>query len=94
MLVVREITNDKKGRKKFFKFPVELYKNCPYFVPALYVDEESEFDPKQNGAFSYAECKMWLAERNGKVVGRAAAVLNKAYNKKMDVRQMRFTRFD
>jgi hypothetical protein len=69
---------------------VELYKNCPYFVPALYIDEESEFDPKQNGAFSYAECKMWLAERNGKVVGRAAAVLNKAYNKKMDVRQMRY----
>lgn len=94
MLVVREITNDKKGKKRFFKFPVELYKNCPYFVPALYIDEESEFDPKQNGAFSYAECKMWLAERDGKVVGRAAAVLNKAYNKKMDVKQMRFTRFD
>jgi N-acetylglutamate synthase-like GNAT family acetyltransferase len=37
---------------------------------------------------------MWLAERDGKVVGRAAAVLNKAYNKKMDVKQMRFTRFD
>lgn len=93
MLVVREITS-KKDKHKFFKFHVELYKDCPYCVPALYVDEKSEFNPEENGAFAYAECKMWLAERDGKVVGRAAGVLNKAYNKKVDVKQMRFTRFD
>ena len=94
MLVIREITNSKRDKRRFFKFPVELYKDCPYFVPSLYMDEKSEFDPKQNGAFAYAECKMWLAERDGKVVGRAAGVLNKAYNQKMNVKQMRFTRFD
>lgn len=93
MLVVREI-NSKRDKKRFFDFPVKLYKDCPYFVPALYVDEKSEFDPKQNGAFAYAECRMWLAERDGNVVGRAAGVLNKAYNEKMGVKQMRFTRFD
>ncbi len=94
MLVVREITDSKRNKKRFFNFPVKLYKDCPWFVPSLYIDEESEFDPKQNGAFAYAECKMWLAERDGKVVGRAAGVLNKAYNEKMGVQQMRFTRFD
>lgn len=94
MLQIREITNSKSGKRKFFNFPVKLYKDCPWFVPSLYIDEKSEFDPKQNGAFAYAECKMWLAERDGKVVGRAAAVLNKAYNEKVGVKQMRFTRFD
>ncbi|MBR2400593.1 MAG: hypothetical protein IKB03_02390 [Tidjanibacter sp.] len=93
MLVIKEITTN-RDRRKFFKFPVELYKDCPWFVPALYIDEKSEFNPKENGAFAYAECKMWLAERDGKVVGRAAGVLNKAYNEKMNVKQMRFTRFD
>ncbi len=93
MLVVREITT-KRDKRRFIKFPVQLYRDCPYFVPSLYVDESSEFDPKQNGAFAYAECKMWLAERDGKVVGRAAGVLNKAYNEKMGESQMRFTRFD
>ena len=53
MLVVREI-NSKRDQKRFFKFPVRLYKDCPYFVPSLYVDEQSEFDPNQNGAFAYA----------------------------------------
>ena len=93
MLEIREVKN-KRDKKKFIKFPIWLYKDCPYFVPALYMDEDSEFDPKQNGAFAYAECKMWLALRDGKVVGRAAGVLNKAYNEKMNVKQMRFTRFD
>lgn len=94
MLQIKDITNSKRDKRRFFKFPVELYKDCPWFVPSLYIDEKSEFDPKQNGAFAYAECKMWLAERDGKVVGRAAAVLNKAYNEKVGVKQMRFTRFD
>lgn len=93
MLEIREI-NTKRDKRRFFNFPIELYKDCPWAVPSLYIDEESEFDPKQNGAFAYAECKMWLALRDGKVVGRAAGVLNKAYNQKMNVKQMRFTRFD
>ena len=93
MLVVKEVQS-RRDRKKFFGFPTELYKDCPYYCPALLMDEKSEFDPKQNGAFAYAECRMWIAERDGKMVGRAAGVLNKAYNEKVGAKQLRFTRFD
>ncbi|MDY3978759.1 MAG: hypothetical protein SOZ00_01920 [Tidjanibacter sp.] len=93
MLQIREITS-KKDKKRFFKFPIELYKHNPYFVPVLLFDEMSEFNPKENGAFAYAECRMWLAERDGKVVGRIAGILNNAYNEKKSVKQMRFSRFD
>ena len=55
MLEIREVKN-KRDKKRFIKFPIWLYKDCPYFVPALYMDEHSEFDPKQNGAFAYARC--------------------------------------
>lgn len=94
MVTIREVTNDRRGRTKFFKFPIKLYEGNPYYSPALLMDERSEFDPKQNGAFAYAECRMWLAERDGKVVGRVAGILNKAYNEKVNVQQLRFTRFD
>lgn len=57
-------------------------------------DEMEEFDPKKNGAFEYAECKLFVAERDGRIVGRAAAILNHAYNKKTGGRQMRLSRFD
>ncbi|MCK9625628.1 MAG: N-acetyltransferase [Bacteroidales bacterium] len=93
MLIIREISS-KRDKKKFFKFAIDLYEGNKYFVPVMISDEQEEFDPKHNGAFSYSECKMFLAERNGKVVGRVAAILNKAYNTKINGKQLRFSRFD
>jgi len=93
MLIIREI-NTKRDKRRFFEFPIELYKGNPYFVPIMIADEMDEFNPAKNGAFAYAECRMWVAERDGKIVGRIAGVLNKAYNQKVNAKQMRFTRFD
>ncbi|MCI2082029.1 MAG: hypothetical protein LKK19_02050 [Bacteroidales bacterium] len=93
MLTVREISS-KQDKKKFFEFQNKIFKKNKYYVPTLISDEEEEFDPKKNGAFAYCDCKMFLAERDGKIVGRIAGVWNRAYNKKTDAKQMRFTRFD
>jgi Acetyltransferase (GNAT) family. len=90
---VREIST-KKDKLRFIEFINKLYKDNKYFCPTLTEDELEEFDPAKNGAFVYAECRMFLAERDGKVVGRIAGVLNRKYNEKMNVKQMRFTRFD
>lgn len=90
---IREVTT-KKERKAFFEFPIKLYKGNKYAVPQLIGDEEDEFNPEKNGAFSYAESKMYLAYDDGKVVGRIAGILSHAYNKKMNVKQLRFSRFD
>lgn len=95
MIEIREISREnKKEFKKFFKFPVDLYKDVPNSCPAIMADEMEEFNPEVNGAFKYAETKMFLAYEDGKVVGRVAAILNKAYNEKMGVKQLRFSRFD
>ncbi len=93
MIIVKEIFT-KSDRKKFFKFPIDLYKDNNLFVPTLIADEESEFNPNENGAFDYCECKMFLAYKDDVVVGRVSCILNKAYNVKKDVMQLRFTRFD
>lgn len=92
-VIVKEISSN-KDKKKFFKFPLKLYKGNKYNVPALIADEMEQFNEKVNGAFIYSECKMFLAYRNNKIVGRIAGILNKAYNKKHDLKQVRFTRFD
>ncbi len=85
----------KKERKDFFHFPLQLYKGDPYYVPQLLTDEYDEFDSQKNGAFDYCEAEMFVAyDDNGRVVGRIAAILNKAYNLKKSVNQVRFTRFD
>ena len=93
-MIVKEVRT-KKERRKFFKFPLKLYKGNPYAVPQLISDEDDEFNPEVNDAYSYAESKMFLCyDDSGKIVGRIAAIHNKAYNAKQNVKQLRFTRYD
>ena len=46
MVEVRE-ANSTKEKKAFVKFPLELYKDCPQFVPFLLSDELDNFNPKR-----------------------------------------------
>ena len=52
MITIKEVQN-KKDLKRFVKFPIDLYKNNPYFVPGLIQDEIDEFTPEKNDAWSY-----------------------------------------
>lgn len=92
-ITVREIST-KKDKKKFFKFLIDMYCKNPHAAPNLYSDEMSEFDPQTNDAFRFCECKMFLAYRDNKIVGRIAGIWHKYVNEKNGTKQLRFTRFD
>lgn len=93
MVEVRE-ANSTKEKKAFVKFPLELYKDCPQFVPFLLSDELDNFNPKKNPAFDFCEAKMFLAYRDGRVVGRIGAIISHAANQKWGTSRIRFTRVD
>ncbi|MDE6442559.1 MAG: hypothetical protein K2L12_07420 [Clostridia bacterium] len=93
MITVKQISS-KRDKKKFFKFLIDLYKGNPYAVPNLYMDEFAEFDPEVNDAFRFADCKMFLAYKDGKIAGRIAGIWHRGVNEKNNVKQLRFTRFD
>ncbi len=93
MIEVKQIRS-KKDKKKFFKFLIDMYKDNPYAVPNLYTDEFAEFDPEKNDAFRFAECKMFLAYKDGKIAGRIAGIRHRGANEKFGLKQLRFTRFD
>ena len=93
MVEIKEVIT-RQDRKSFFKFPIDLYRDNEYFVPSLIADEMDTFNPACNPAFAYSESRLWIAVRNGKVVGRIGAILNKAANEKENSRQLRFTRYD
>ncbi|MCQ2385107.1 MAG: hypothetical protein MJ078_00290 [Clostridia bacterium] len=93
MVTVREVLT-KKDLKQFVTFPLTLYKDCPYFVPPLLSDDYSDWDRKKNPAFSYVEAKCFLAERDGKVVGRIGAILSHRSNERWQTNRMRFTQVD
>lgn len=76
--------------KKFIRFNYEFYKNCPYSVPDLYDDMQSTFSREKNPAFEFCEAEYFLAYRNGEIVGRVAAIINKRANETWLRRVVRF----
>lgn len=91
-LEIKEVIT-KKEIKDFINFPIRLYKKNQYFVPPLYADELKMFR-KDYVYYDTSESKFWNAYRDGKMVGRIQAILQKASNEKWNQKRVRFTRFD
>ena len=83
-----------KDLKKWVRFPNKLYHDNENFVPFLENDEIETFSCDKNPAYAFCETKLFLAYKDGAIVGRIAALVNHAYNKKWNKSAIRFTRFD
>ena len=73
MIDVHPIRN-RADLKTFIKFPWEVYRNDPQWVPHLIIDRLEYFNRKKNPFFHHSDAQLFLARRNGDVVGRIAAV--------------------
>ena len=71
--------------KAFARFSEKFYRGCPYYVPSLYADEISIMDPKKNPSLADCEVRCFLAEKDGRYVGRAAGIIQKKAQR--DLRQ-------
>ncbi len=91
MLTVREVSTP-RDVKEFIEFPLRLYKDNEYFVPPLYGDERKLL--RSGGNTECAASVFFLAERDGKTVGRIHGIIEKQYNKNHNSAEARFTRFD
>ena len=80
--------------KQFVLFPFSLYKHNPYWVPPIVKDEIASFDPAKNPVFQNAEAQFFIAFKNGKIVGRVAAIINWIEVEKQQLKKMRFGWFD
>ena len=80
----------KADLKKFIRFNYEMYKDNPYSVPDLYDDMLNTFSPKKNAAFEFCEAEYFLAYREGEIVGRVAAIINKRANETWQRSVVRF----
>ena len=90
---IKEVLN-KRDLKKWVDFPNKLYKDVPAYVPFLMIDEIETFTKSKNPAYDFCETKLFLAYKEGKIVGRIAGLINHAANKKWNTNSIRFTRFD
>ena len=93
MVEVREVRT-KSELRKFVNYPNVLYRDVPQFIPSLYGDDLSDWDPRKNPAFDYCEAKCFLAWRDGEIVGRIGAILSRRANEKWNLNRMRFSQVD
>ena len=80
----------KKQQQEFVNFPINLYRDCSYYVPNLMLHEFSIFKNTSNDE----KTVFYLAKQNGVIVGRIGAIINNLYNEKKGQKRVRFTRFD
>lgn len=79
--------------RRFIQFPMDLYRDCPFYVPSLLSDEYGTLkpgSPAQDGCDS----QLFLAVQNGNVLGRIAAIVNPMANKVLGTQNVRFGWFD
>ncbi|KAA5825630.1 GNAT family N-acetyltransferase [Algibacter amylolyticus] len=93
MITLKEVKN-KKELKAFVKFPFKLYKDSEFWVPPIISQEIKTFSKKENPVFDDAEAQLFLAYKNGVIVGRIAAIVNWLEIKEQKIKKMRFGWFD
>ena len=78
-ITISPVRNE-KDRMRFIKFQWKVYKNDPYWVPPLLMDRKKILDTKKNPFYQHAQIEMFLAEKDGELVGRIAAIKNDLHN--------------
>ncbi len=67
-------------RDAFIKFPWRIYKNDPAWVPPLILERKAFLDRKQHPFYRHGDAALFLARRNGEIVGRIMASDDPNYN--------------
>ena len=94
MAIQIKTVSNQKEMKEFVRFANKLYKGNKCYVPSMPSDDLITFDKEKNGAFDFSEAECYLAYKDGKIVGRVAAIVNHKANEAWNVSQVRFGWFD
>jgi GNAT superfamily N-acetyltransferase len=95
MLRVDKIdTNDKRLVKRFVRIPFRLYDNHPQWVPPILSEAEAQLNKSKHPFYEHSDADFFLATKDGRDVGRIAALENKRFNQYHKTKQAQFYLFD
>jgi len=92
-LVVKPVAT-KRDRRRFQRFPWSVYSDDRNWVPPILAQERALLGWGTHPFFEHARCATFLAERDGRVVGRIAVLINDIHNAKYDERRGFFGFFE
>ncbi len=92
-IIVKEVKTSRELRH-FVQFGVDLYRGNDCYCPPLIFDEINTFKQGKNPAHEVCDFILFMAYRNGEIVGRIAGVVNHCANEVWRVKKCRFGWFD
>ena len=92
-ITIKEVVS-KRELCQFVQFGIDLYKDNTCYCPPIFFDEVNTFDPKSNPALEVCDFVMFLAYRDGQIVGRIVGIINHRANEAWGVKKCRFGWFD
>jgi len=73
--------DNKNSLNEFVELPFEIYRNDPLWVPQLRIAVKELLDRDKHPFYANAYAEFFLARRDGKVVGRIAAIVDRNHNR-------------
>jgi GNAT superfamily N-acetyltransferase len=70
----------KSGLKEFVELPHSIYGNDPNWVPPLHIAVKELMDREKHPFYKNAEAEFFVARRDGRTVGRIAAIIDRGHN--------------
>jgi GNAT superfamily N-acetyltransferase len=70
----------RRDRKEFIELPFRLHANAERWIPPLKIERRIFLTPRFNAYFKRADVELFLARRDGRVVGRISAQIDRAFN--------------
>ena len=76
---ISEVSSHRE-RKAFIKLPWRIYANDPAWVPPLIIERKAFLDRKRHPFYRHGDAALFLARKNGEIVGRIMASDDPNYN--------------
>ena len=92
--IIQVDTENKAQVRRFVRFPYDLYRNVPQWVPPPMVDIALSLNRKKHPFYEHSDADFFIAERDGEMVGRIAVLENKRFNAYHGTKQASFYFFE
>lgn len=95
MLAIESVdTKNKAQVKRFVNIPYRLYANHPQWVPPLRMDVANQLNKQKHPFYEHSFSDFFIATRDGRNVGRIAALENTRFNQYHGTHQGQFYLFE
>ncbi|MEN6393730.1 MAG: hypothetical protein ABFD53_07980 [Anaerolineaceae bacterium] len=95
MVTIEKVDTEVKSQvDRFVKLPYRLYANHPQWVPPLFTDAKLFLNRNKHPFFEHSDVDFFIAVKDGKDVGRIAALENKRFNDYHHKHQAQFYFFE